>query len=163
MGYRVRVRAMGPKTGMLKGANREFEGITLEEAVVKQAELRGAIQAGGRSDEGERERYGDYATSLFKRKLGTGELKSAKSRERWAPTQDGHLIPAFGDWYIDQIRRGDLEKWKAAQSACLRRGTIPCCPMTTSSMSGSPDSSQPRLRSIDIFRVYRPQISGRGQ
>ena len=46
-GYRVRVRAMDPRTGMLKGVNREFEGITLEEAVVKQAELRGSIRAGG--------------------------------------------------------------------------------------------------------------------
>ena len=122
-GYRVRVRAMDPNTGMLKGTNREFEGITLEEAVVRQAELRGSIRAGGRSAERERVKYGDYATSLFKRKLGTGELKSAKSRERWAQTQDGHLIPAFGDWYIDQIRRGDMEEWKAAQGARVKRGS----------------------------------------
>jgi hypothetical protein len=68
-------------------------------------------------------KYGDYATSLFKRKLGTGELKSAKSRERWAQTQDGHLIPAFGDWYIDQIRRGDMEEWKARRVPASRRGS----------------------------------------
>ena len=123
-GYRVRVRAMDPRTGMLKGVNREFEGITLEEAVVKQAELRREIRAGGRSDERRREKYGDYATSLFERKLGTGELKSAKSRERWAQTQDGHLIPAFGDWYLDQIRRGDIEEWKAAQGARVDKGKL---------------------------------------
>jgi hypothetical protein len=96
-GYRVRVRAMDPRTGTQKEVNREFEGISLEEAVVKQAELRGGIRSGGRSDGRERAKYGDYATSLFERKLGTGELKSAKSRERWAQTQDGHLIPPFGD------------------------------------------------------------------
>jgi hypothetical protein len=123
-GYRVRVRAMDPKTGMLKGVNREFEGITLEEAVVRQAELRGSIRAGGRSDTRERVKYGDYATSLFERKLGTGELKSAKSRERWAQTQDGHLVPAFGDWYVDQIRRGDIEEWKAAQGARVNKGKL---------------------------------------
>ena len=61
---------------------------------------------------------------MFKRKLGTGELKSAKSRERWAQTQDGHLIPAFGDWYIDQIRRGDIEEWKAAQGARVKKGKL---------------------------------------
>jgi hypothetical protein len=53
---------------------------------------------------------------LFERKLSTGELRSAKSRERWAETEDGHLMPAFGDWYVDRIRRGDIEEWKAAQS-----------------------------------------------
>jgi hypothetical protein len=61
---------------------------------------------------------------LFKRKLGTGELKSAKSRERWADTQDGHLIPAFGDWYIDQIRRGDIEEWKSAQGLRVSKGKL---------------------------------------
>jgi integrase len=123
-GYRVRVRAMDPKTGTLRGANREFEGITLDQALVKQAELRGWIRAGGQSDTRERLRYGDYATSLFKRKLGSGDLKSAKSRERWAQTQDGHLIPAFGDWFIDQLRRGDIEEWKAAQGARVTKGKL---------------------------------------
>jgi len=123
-GYRVRVRAMDPRTGMLKGVNREFEGITLEEAVVKQAELRGAIRAGGSGATRERTKYGDYATSLFERKLSTGELRSAKSRERWAETQDGHLMAAFGDWYIDQIRRGDIEEWKAAQGGRVGKGKL---------------------------------------
>jgi hypothetical protein len=123
-GYRVRVRAMDPRTGTLKGVNREFEGITLEEAVVKQAEMRGEIRCGGRSGQRERDRYGDYAESLFERKQSTGELKSAKSRERWADTQDGHLIPAFGDWYIDQIRRNDIEEWKASQAKRVQRGKL---------------------------------------
>lgn len=123
-GYRVRVRAMDPRTGTLKEVNREYEGITLEEAVVKQAEMRGEIRCGGRSERRKRDRYGDYAASLFERKQSTGELKSAKSRERWADTQDGHLIPAFGDWYIDQIRRNDIEEWKAAQAKRVQRGKL---------------------------------------
>ena len=32
-GYRVRVRATDPRTGTLKEVNREFEGISLDEAV----------------------------------------------------------------------------------------------------------------------------------
>jgi integrase len=123
-GYRVRVRAMDPRTGTLKEANREFEGIALEDAVVRQAELRAWVKTGGRVDEGKRERYASYATSLFERKIGTGDLKSAKSRERWAQTQAGHLIPAFGDWYLDKIRRPDIEAWKAAQGARVTRGML---------------------------------------
>ena len=49
-GYRVRVRAIDPKTGTSKEVNREFEGITLDQALVKQAELRSWIRSGGRSD-----------------------------------------------------------------------------------------------------------------
>lgn len=121
-GYRVRVRAIDPRTGMLKERNQEYENITQEQAVVKQAELKDEIRQGRRGGEHRRERYGDYATSLFERKVALGKLKSAKSRERWAETQDLHLIPAFGDWYVDAIRGKDIEDWLAAQGRKVERG-----------------------------------------
>ena len=52
----------------------------------------------------------DYAESLFKRKLEKGELTSAKSHERWADTQDLHLVPYFGEFFVDAIRRTDIEE-----------------------------------------------------
>ena len=121
-GYRIRVRATNPKTGMLKEGNREFENITQDQAVVKQAEMRDEIRRGGRPVELRRERYTDYATSLFERKIALGDLKSAKSRERWADTQDLHLIPVFGEWYVDAIQRKDIEDWKATQGRRVKRG-----------------------------------------
>jgi integrase len=121
-GYRVRVRAIDPRTGMLKERNQEHENITQEQAVVKQAEMRNEIRQGGRIVEHRRERYADYANSLFERKIADGDLKSAKSRERWADTQDMHLIPVFGDWYVDAIGKMDIEDWKAAQGRKVERG-----------------------------------------
>lgn len=121
-GYRVRVRAIDPRTGTLKERNQEFENITQEQAVVKQAELKNEIRQGRLGEVRKRERYGDYATSLFERKVALGNLKSAKSRERWADTQDLHLIPAFGEWYVDAIHRKDIEEWKAAQGRKVERG-----------------------------------------
>jgi integrase len=121
-GYRVRVRAVDPRTGTLKEENREFEGITLEVALMRQAEARDRIRAGAACDEKPRVRYADYATSLFKRKIATRELKSAKTRERWADTQDLHLIPHFGQWYVDAIRKADVEEWKAIQGNRIERG-----------------------------------------
>ena len=84
-GYRVRVRAIDPKTGMLKERNQEFENIAQEQAVVKQAALKNEIRQGGL---GRREENGTATTptSLFERKVALGNLKSAKSRERWADT-----------------------------------------------------------------------------
>ena len=58
---------------------------------------------------------------MFERKLARGELRSAKARERWADTQDLHLIPYFGDWYLDAIRKPDIEAWKAAQGRKIER------------------------------------------
>lgn len=114
-GYRVRVRAVDPRTGTQREANQSFDGITMEQAVLKQAQLRDAIRIGGGAAERTRVMYVHYVKSLFERKLAMGELRSAKTRERWADTQDLHLIPYFGDWYVDAIRKPDIEEWKAAQ------------------------------------------------
>lgn len=120
-GYRVRVRAIDPRTGTLKEANREFEGITLEQAVVRQAEMREQIRNRARGEVGPRPRYADYAQSLFERKIATKELKSAKTRERWADTQDLHLIPHFGKFYVNEIRKVDIEEWKVTQGRKIAR------------------------------------------
>jgi len=36
--------------------------------------------------------------------------------------QDMHLIPVFGDWYVDAIGKMDIEDWKAAQGRKVERG-----------------------------------------
>jgi integrase len=120
-GYRVRVRAVDPRTGTQKEANQSFDGITVEQAVLKQADLRHAIRTGGSVTERARVKYAHFAQSLFERKLALGELRSAKTRERWADTQDLHLIPYFGDWYVDAIRKPDIDEWKVVQGRKIER------------------------------------------
>lgn len=66
--------------------------------------------------------YGAYVTSLLERKLASGELSSEKSRRTWSDAQQLHLRPHFGDWFVDEIRRRDVEAWKAAQGDKVRRG-----------------------------------------
>src|SRR5260370_40816351 len=70
-GYRVRVRAMDPRTGTLKERNQEYEGITQDEAIVKQAEMRLEILSGGRGEAQRRGRDARYATCLCARKRET--------------------------------------------------------------------------------------------
>ena len=120
-GYRVRARAIDPRTGRERDVNLDLEGITIEIAIARQAELRAEIRSGGRAGPRERVRYADYATSLFRRKLATKELKSAKTSERWSDTQDLHLIPHFGQWFVDAIRKADIEEWKAIQGRKVAR------------------------------------------
>jgi len=114
-GYRVRVRAVDPKTGTMEERNEHFAGISQEEAIRQQAQMRTEIRRGGLDAPAVREKYGAYAVKLLKEKVATGRLTSAKTRERWADTQDLHLIPAFGEYYLDAIRRSDLKEWLAEQ------------------------------------------------
>jgi integrase len=76
------------------------------------------IRTGGQSVERQQTRFCDYATSLFERKVATGEIKSASGRERWRHTLQ-HLIAGtenvagFGDVYVDQLRPMHVETWRA--------------------------------------------------
>jgi hypothetical protein len=68
-----------------------------------------------------RVKYVDYATYLLRGKIASGDLNSAKTREQWAHVRDVHLVPAFGDCSVEAIKRADIEEWKAAQGARVRR------------------------------------------
>ena len=120
-GYRVRMRAIDPRTGMQKERNQEFENISIEEAVLQQQRLRAEIR-GFVNVERDRVKYGDYAESLLKRKIATGELSTEKSQRTWSDAQDLHLLPHFEDWFIDAIKRRDVEEWKVAQGERVQRG-----------------------------------------
>ena len=40
-----------------------------------------------------------------------GKIRSAKTREKWESVLRRHLIPAFGDYFLEGIRRKDIEAW----------------------------------------------------
>jgi integrase len=122
-GFRVRVRAIDPRTGTQKEKNQEFENISLDEALLLQRRLRAEIR-GEVSAERKRHLYGDYAESLLKRKIATGELSSKKSQRTWTDAQDLHLLPVFEKWGIDAIRRADIEEWKTRQAEKVRKGDL---------------------------------------
>ncbi len=122
-GYRVRVRAMDPRTETLKEKNQEFEGIDLDEALRRQMQLRAEIREAGQPACA-RHRYGDYVTLLLKSKTARGELSTAKGRRTWTDAQTLHLVPKFGDWYIDAIKRRDIEEWKTKLAVQVRNGRL---------------------------------------
>ncbi len=122
-GFRVRVRATDPRTNTLKEKNQEFVGINLEEALQRQlllrAEIRDAIQTAV-----SRTKYGDYVTLLLKSKTARGELGTAKGRRTWTDMQTLHLVPYFGDWFLDAIKRRDIEEWKTKLAMKVREGDL---------------------------------------
>lgn len=121
-GYRVRVRAIDPRTDTQRERNEEFEGITIEEAVLRQQAMRAEIKVGAAA-EPEKVRFGDYVESLLRSKVATGELSTEKGQRTWSDAHDLHLLPHFEDWYLHQIRRKDIEDWKTEQAMKVRRGT----------------------------------------
>lgn len=112
-GYLVRARAKDPRTGKLKEVKRVLRNVDAAGAYARlQAELR-TIRQGNQAIAPCKLRFCDYAVSLVERKVKTGEIKSAVSRQQWANDLRVHLLPAFGLLYMDQIRRADLEAWRS--------------------------------------------------
>ncbi|MGH7435962.1 MAG: N-terminal phage integrase SAM-like domain-containing protein, partial [Polyangiaceae bacterium] len=105
-GYRVRVRAVDPRTGTMKEANREYDNIDLREALLRQGAMREEIHRG--SIAVERLRVGEYAKHWIESKAPTVDPGTA---ERYADALDGHVLPALGDYYYDQITSLDVQKW----------------------------------------------------
>src|SRR5262245_31159703 len=66
--------------------------------------------------------FTDYALSLMERKITRGKLKSGKSRERWGNILKNHLVPSFGDFYIDQLRKQDIEDWLVKTGRTVQSG-----------------------------------------
>ncbi|MBA3391136.1 MAG: site-specific integrase [Deltaproteobacteria bacterium] len=113
-GFHVRGRATDPRTGRLREVNRALPDCrkAREAASVLEGEL-GKVRAGGASQElAGFPRFADYAVDLMERKVSTGVIASAAGREKWASILAKHLIPRFGDWYLDKITKREIEAWK---------------------------------------------------
>lgn len=111
-GFLARGRAVDPRSGKLREVRMTLPKVDGAEAYrLLQEELEKIRQ--GVPMPVARPRFDAYAVSLLERKVATGEIKSAKTREKWGDVLEHHLFPAFGDLMVDQIRRADVERWKA--------------------------------------------------
>lgn len=108
--FRVRVKARAPKTGRVKELKKVLDVATHAEAAKAKQELREQFEAG--SSARNRERLADYARSWLRGKLP--KLKPA-TRCRYAQVLEDHVLPDFGDHYVDKIERDDVIAWLDAQ------------------------------------------------
>jgi len=113
-GFHVRGRATDPRSGRLREVNRALPECrkAREAASLLEAELVKIRSGGASTEQAGLPRFADYAADLMERKVRTGVIASAAGREKWASTLARHLIPRFGDWYLDKITKREIEAWK---------------------------------------------------
>jgi integrase len=110
-GFLVRGRAVDHRTGRMREVLKTIEGVDASGAYrFLQVEL-GKVRSGTGERDRPRTRFAEYAASLFERKVTKGRIRSAKSREKWEHILRLHLIPVFGQYFVDAIRRADVEAW----------------------------------------------------
>ena len=120
-GYLVRARAVDPRTARLRQVMISLPQVTDASVAFEtlQRELR-RVRAGAVAAAPPRMRFADYSVSLLERKIRNGDLKSTKTREKWSYVLRCHLLPDFGEVFMDSIRRIDIEEWKARVSEEIR-------------------------------------------
>lgn len=122
-GFLIRTRVTDPRTGKKKEIKRKLQGVrsvfiahqTLKEEKEK-------VRLGLSGEKSTKALFSDYSVSLLERKVATGKIKSAKSRERWCGTLHNILIPRFGPCPMDAIRRADILNWVADLAKLVQAG-----------------------------------------
>ena len=118
--FRIRVRAKDPRTGKLKEVDRIAEDIDLAEARRLREEWRAEIRAGANQEELERMTFRAYANGWLDGRLP--RVKDSTS-EWYASVLDLHVLPTFGDLYLDVITKRDIERWQKESSLQARPAT----------------------------------------
>lgn len=115
-GYLIRARANEFRTGRQKEVMRTVHNTDAAGAYRQLQDALDEIKNGRGRAAAARIRFGEYAASLFERKVDKGELGSAQTVENWELMLRLHLLPAFGDMFVDAISRADIETWLAEEA-----------------------------------------------
>lgn len=118
-GFHIRGRTVDPRTHKLRAVNRSLPDCkrVREAASILDAALKAIRDGSAQARATAYPRFSDYAVDLLARKVATGTIASAATREKWSSILSKHLIPRFGDWYIDRITKRDIEAWKVSLAA----------------------------------------------
>lgn len=111
--YHLRWKAVHPKTGRTIDHERIIDDCpNAAEAARRRDEMR--TQTSGEAAPSQRMRLAEYSISWL-----AGKRKTVKpsTLDRYARAIAHHIIPAFGDHYLDALSHQDLVVWRDAQTA----------------------------------------------
>ncbi len=111
-GFLVRGRAVDRRTGRMKELRFVANVDDPIKALLALQDALQRIRSGEVQTPSGRVRFCDYAVSLLAAKIRAREIKSAKGRETWGVVLEHHLIPAFGGFFVDQLRYADILHWR---------------------------------------------------
>src|SRR5580704_680280 len=109
------------KMGRKRRLVRVIEAPSVREAARARLAILAAAQA---QKPGSKPLFAEYAQSLFARKVAQGDIKSAKTRERWDDTLTHHLVPAFGRFGVDEVTKLEVESWKTRVAKRIGSGKL---------------------------------------
>jgi integrase len=120
--FEIRAIATDPRSGRRKEVRRERD-CTLKEAVELQREWAAVLRRSFEAEAPRRIRLKDFARSWLTGRLEKKRLKPSTAA-KIASVLDLHVLPAFGEFFVDAIRPADVEKWLGGQLARYEPVTV---------------------------------------
>jgi integrase len=133
-GHVVRGRATDSKTGKQKDIFRVLPDANAQTALKWLRDEQERLRAGANdSPEKPKQRFAEFAASLFEQKVKVRDIKSAAGRAKWSFTLEhliagtagpisGKYVPGFGDHFVDKIETRDVEHWKEQLAELVAAG-----------------------------------------
>lgn len=124
-GFIVRAVVTDPRTGRRREVFRTLPDVRLPRdasAALTAAVTELRARLAGDAPAAERPRFADYAATIFARKVADGRILSAAGREKWRVLLTAHLVPAFGEFFVDRLTAADVEEWKGRFATKIRAG-----------------------------------------
>ncbi len=125
-GYHVRGRTIDPRSGKMREVNWALPNLSKARDAFAwlQGELE-KIRTGVVTEQpSTAPQFHAYAADVFKRKLDLGKIRSAAGRSKWSNIVEKHLVPAFGDLFVDQLRPSDIKGWQTRVAAKIKTGDM---------------------------------------
>ena len=120
----VRGRAVDPRTGKVREVLKALPEMDAAAAYGWLQDELSKIRRGAEESSPQRMRWSAFAVSCLERRLATKKIKSAKNRLVWGSVLKRHLIPAFGDYFVDKLRFADFQEWQLRDAARINAGEI---------------------------------------
>jgi len=111
-GFLVRGRVKDPTTDTMRTVIKALPDSKLEEAQVTLDQLKSDARARVRGLAPTKQRFNDFAVSLFQAKVTASEIRSVKGVEKWKGVLESHLIPEFGELLCHEIVPWHLARWR---------------------------------------------------
>jgi hypothetical protein len=135
-GFRVRGRTIDPRSGKMREVNQALPNVgkARDAFAWLQGELE-KIRSGIVAEQPSvSPQFHAFAADVFKRKQDLGRIRSAAGRSKWSNIVDKHLVPAFGDLFIDQLRPSDVKAWQSKVATKINAGDM--APTTANTILG---------------------------
>ena len=124
----VRSQIKDQSSGISKDIIKVLEQVTPAEAALWKEREKKHVLEGETTTVGlpSRRRFDEYAAATFERKVQLGEINGVANRSNWEVILRLHLIPVFGDFFIDELtsHKSDFLQWQADVGQRIRSGQL---------------------------------------